>query len=135
MGRFGLKEILVHSLSVVFGSMSWRLLYSKEENATRDYSALTSAILKDKTQQFTAHVSIELVDDFGQKICINTNSLHGCMLEDLDKTKLGNVEFALHGARANADAQKRAESDPALRAARNPSHMPLISPMGNGPLS
>lgn len=125
----------MYSLSIVFGSVSWRLLYSKEENAFRDYNSVTGAILKDKTQQFTAHISVELVDDFGQKICVSTNSLHGCMLEDLDKTRVGNVEFALHGLRANVDAQKRAESDPMLRASRNMQHTPIISPMGNGRLS
>lgn len=125
----------MYSLSIVLGSMSWRLLYTKEENARRDFQLVQSAISRDKTMQFSAHDKIDLTDDYGQEMTANARSLHGAMLEDLDKTKVGNVEFALHGARANVDAQKRAESDPVLRSSRTMQHAPIISPMGNGRLS
>lgn len=120
------------SLSIVFATQSWRLLYQKDENAKRDYDLVTAVLAADKTTGFNAHSTITLVDDYGQTIFIKAESLHGVMFENLDQTKMANIEYALHGARTQAAAQQRAEGDPALRAGRAPHGPAIISPMGNG---
>ena len=123
------------SLSVIFATQSLRLLYQKEESARRDFDLVQAAMKRDKTTQFSAHDAIELTDDFGQKLQVKADSLHGQMFEDLERTKLANIEYALHGARTQAGAQRAAEADPTLRATRMGQGPAIISPMGNGRLS
>lgn len=123
------------SISVLVANQSLRMLYQKEENAQRDFNLIQAAMKRDKTTQFSAHDTIDLVDDFGQKLQVRADSLHGQMFEDLERTKLANIEYALHGARTQAGAQRAAESDPALRATRAVQGPSIISPMGNGRLS
>lgn len=116
------------SLSISFGPIgtTWRLLYKTEEKAFEHFAFANSP--KDKTVDFNGDERIRLEDDFGQIASFKRDALHGIMLENLDQSKLGNIEMALHNAHVQAEGQSRAENDPALRSrVRGPS---VISPIG-----
>ena len=114
-------------LSLNVGPVVWSLMYRTEE------SLLKAVAPFENTLNATPNNRYSLIDDFGHRAMIKESSLHGWMIEDWNKTKIAQVEHALHQARTQADAQKAAYSDPALRAvAQGPS---VISPMGNGRFS
>lgn len=109
-------------LNIALGNVSWRLLFKEEARATLAYELLDRGISP----------KILLDDDFGQHFGGKLESIHGFMLEDLDKTKLANVEMALHQERTKVMATKLAQSDPGLRADMGRPSPAIISPMGNG---
>ena len=107
-------------LNVALGNTSWRLLFRDEEKAQEAFSIF----VKRYAPQFT------VVDDFGQTLVAQAESVHGAMLEDMDKTKMAHVEMALHQARTQNLATKMAQTDPSLKTpAMGPS---VLNPMGNG---
>lgn len=112
----------MYALTICFGPVgtSWRLLYKTKEQATH---AFNNGTIGD---------CFEVTDDFGQVCRVEEKNIHGRMLEDLDESKIGNVEMALHGARTQASAQRQAEADPALRTARMAQSPAMLNPMGNG---
>lgn len=107
----------MHSLSIAVGNQCWRLLFKTEESATLAFTFLKNG-------------SVEpVLDDYGQSFF---GLPQGLLLEDMDKSKLAYIETALHNARANVDANKRAQTDPALRASRLSAGPPMLNQMGNG---
>lgn len=122
----------MHCLSIVFNAGSpvmWKLLFREKENAE---SALNHLLLVFNQQDVSSADRIGLVDDFGQTVNIKAASLDGCMLEDLDQSKLAHIEMSLHEAKTRAKAQKQAQTDPELRTSQMMQGMPVLSPMGNG---
>ncbi len=111
------------SLTIVFGPSPtpFTLLFNSEENARKALNAST-----------LIETHLILTDDFGQHAEVSRASIHGTMLEDMDKSKLAHIEQGLHRARTQANAQSRAQSDPVLKAAAMMSGAPMLSPMGNG---
>lgn len=115
------------SLTIVFGpaSTNWRLLFKTEEAAN-----LAFGILERRTGEDT-----RLEDDYGQKLSLK-GQLHGLMMEDMEKSKVGAIEYSLHGARTQANFNQRVQADPAMRAANMGSGMPMIGQVpGNGRFS
>ena len=106
-------------INVALGNTSWRLLFKDEEKATHIYKRLTET---------SSGCPLAVSDDFGQTLYANPSSIHGFMLEDMDKTKMAHVEMALHQARTQSLATKMAQSDPALKAQSSMSPN-VISPM------
>lgn len=110
------------SISVAMGAVQWRLLFKTEETARNSWTTLTAP---------TGSPMFQLADDFGQKIVAKYDSVGGLMFEDMDQSKLANVELMLFNASAQAMAQKRAQTDPAFRT--QPQGPAIIDPMrGNG---
>jgi len=107
-------------INVALGNTSWRLLFKDEVGLGKGVTALTSG-----------RPNIEVDDDFGQTLSAKANSIHGFMLEDMDKTKMAHVEMALHQARTQGLATKMAQHDPALKAQSNMSPN-VLNPMGSG---
>ncbi len=112
----------MYSLSIAIGMMSWRMLYQDEERAKAAYLAL-----KDNTVP-----TIEIADDYGQIGTFKPMACPALMLEDMDKSKIAEIDLALHRQKLQMLAQKMAAADPAIRAANMGSQMPLVNPMGNG---
>lgn len=108
-------------INVALGNTSWRLLFKEEGTAVSAYDSAMEA----------GRELISIVDDFGQHMTASAASIHGVMLEDMDKTKMAHVEMALHQARTQGLATKMAQTDPTLKAnaAMSPS---VLDPMGNG---
>lgn len=113
------------SLTIVFGPgpTAWQLLFKTQEMAR----AATKLIYEKTTD------AVE--DDFGHT-CIVSGEIHGLVLEDLEVSKMGHIELALHQARTQAKAHMMGNADPALKAAglMNPSQggPAMLSPMYNG---
>ena len=120
----------MYSVSVSFGVVCWRLLYKTEEKAHEHFNFVTETIHDDKTKNFNVNEKIKLEDDFGQRCSIKGSEISGVMLEDMDQSKVGAIEMALHNARTQNSAQRQAESDPTLRASRMAPGPAIISPMG-----
>lgn len=112
------------SLSIAIGAMSWRMLYQDEEKAKAAYTAL-----KDTTVPL-----VEISDEYGQVGTFKTamNGLPAVMLEDMEKSKMAEIDLALHRQKLQMLAQKMAAADPAIRAANMSAGLQPLSPMGNG---
>lgn len=110
------------SLTISFGpaSLAWTLMFNDEESARAAHLAVTVP----EGEYFSIR------DDFGQTADLKRASVHGVMLEDMEKSKLAHIERALHQARLQAKAQEMAENDSQLRAARARSGPAIIDPMG-----
>lgn len=120
------------SVTIAFGATSWRLLFKDGDKAEQCYMQASNGV--DKTQQFNDATHVSFIDDFGQKACFKRAAVDAVMLENMDESKLGAIELALHNARMQASGQQRAEADPTLRASRM-TGAPILTPMGNGRMS
>jgi hypothetical protein len=118
----------MYSLSIAFGSTAWALMFRTKEAAEKALSEYVGPPCRGTSEQ---HALI-LTDDFGQHARIEHSSIHGIMLEDLDQSKLGMIERALHQQRTQLLLNKMVETDPGLRAARTGGSGAILSPMGNG---
>jgi hypothetical protein len=120
----------MHMLTVVFGPTggSWAFMF-KESGADSAVQKIVDALYHRTSTPFVA-----INDDYGQSACILNEEIHGWMLEDLEISKIGQIERGLHQARVQAKAQELAGQDPLLRQARMASQRggPMLSPMGNG---
>jgi len=116
------------SLTIVFGSTSWRLLYKDEKKAEEHYSFAKAPIAN--LTEFNPSERFELTDEFGQRATFRRSDIMAVMFENLDESKLGTIEYALHQMRTQVSGQQRAEHDPTLRAARRGTSPSIVSPMG-----
>ncbi len=112
----------MYSLSIAIGMMSWRMLYQNEDRAKAAYAALKE----------TTVPTIEITDDYGQVGMFKPMALPALMLEDMDKSKMAEVDMALHRQKTQMLAQKMAAADPAIRASMAGAGLSALSPMGNG---
>ena len=110
-------------INIALGNTCWRLLFKEEIHAIAAYDLISNPAIE----------NLVLNDDFGQQFCAKVKSIHGFMLEDLDKAKLANVELFLHQQRTQALATKAAQSDPGLRASNLMNGPAMLSPMGGMP--
>lgn len=132
----------MHMITVSFGSSACPLLFKTEEAAKKAWDMLmpsfqnigqpqasTMESLRNGVPTITAHHAL-ITDDFGRQVYLTGLNFAGAILEDLDVSKEGQIEQALHNARAQAQAQQRAQSDPKLTAGRQ--GPAILSPMGAG---
>lgn len=110
-------------ITVIVGPAQWALMFRTPESTEVAKQALQTA-----TQN--AAVGIMISDDFGQHLDVKSASIHGFLVEDLEKTKLAHVERSLHAGRTQALAQKACEADPAIRAALSARGPAILSPVG-----
>jgi hypothetical protein len=95
------------SLTIAFGSGSWAFLFRSKDKA--------KAAMADTLSPAPGVSVIE--DDFGQIATIARSDMKGVLFEDLNLTKDAAVERSLYTARGQADLNRRASSDPALKLA------------------
>lgn len=100
----------MYSLTVSLGSVAWRLLFKTEEKALAAHAMVFTP------DAFAPTLALE--DDYGQRLSAARASIHGCMLEDLDKAKLANVELQLYNAHVQNMANKAIQADRGLQASR-----------------
>lgn len=101
------------SVTLVFGSVSAMLLYKTKEAAE---STLAAYHAGDKTTTWEG-AEFSAADDFGMRVSIKRNALHGVLFDDLTQSKMALVERSLHQARTQVLAEQMGEADPVLRAA------------------
>ena len=94
------------SLTVVFGNPATPLvlLYHTKEAAEQAYNAPQ-----------TGHMAT-YKDDFDQIASINPASIHGVLLEDMDKSALVKIEQSMHHMRTQIKANNMGKADPAIAA-------------------
>ena len=115
----------MYCVNVALGNVCWRLLYKEEEKAKSVFDSLKRLPI--------GQASIIVEDDFGSTLDATMGSIHGVMYEDLDKTKMANVELHMHQQRVNVMCQKAAQADPSLRASQRGNGIMPLSPMGGFP--
>lgn len=117
----------MHLLTIIFGPTPtpWALLFHKPELADKAFIDLETA----KKENIG---TIAVTDEFGQRATIDVKSIHGFMLEDMEKSKLAHIERGLHQARTQARANQAAAVDPVLKNAAAMQSPAMLSPMGNG---
>lgn len=118
----------MHSLTIVVGPTAWVLLYKDEQKAMDARNTLDTYARGEV--HGAGHVRIE--DDFGQAATLIPGSVHGYMLEDMERSKLARVEMAMHQQRTQLLAQKTAQNDPGLRAMSMMNGPAILQPMGPG---
>lgn len=115
------------TLNVAFGSIAWVLAFRNEDDAKAAVSKLLalphSAVTLAGIQ---IDNSVTITDDFGQSISCK-NAPTAILFEELEKSKILQIEYRMHQARIQADFQKRAEADQALRMRQGPA---VLNPMG-----
>lgn len=118
------------AITVSHGVQAWRLLYKTQEKAEAAFKDMEARLGQDKTTEFGVLPRTTYSDDFGQRACLCVAEITGVMLEDLDQSKLGNIEMGLHQQRTQIGFQQRAQSDPILRAANAVRSPAMIDPTG-----
>lgn len=116
---------MMHCLTICFGpaGTTWALMFKTKEAAEANWNSVAMK---------SSNVVTRFRDDFGQELVLETDKIHGIMLEDMSLSKLAHIERALHQARMQAEGQKMAQADPALaQAGRGPGIISPV-PMGNG---
>lgn len=96
------------SMTISFGNSGTQLLFKNEES----FSAAKTAY---KTSRATGD-ELHLIDDYGIEIMVKRASIHGAMFEDLDQTKLGHIERALHQTRLQIAGEKAGMAAPDISA-------------------
>jgi len=109
-------------VNIALGNTAWRLLFKDAEKAKNVFESLRRRPLMEKC--------VVVEDDFGQICDVTAEAVYGVLLEDLDKAKLANVEIFLPQQRTQVMANKAAESDQGLRAARRGNGIATLDPMG-----
>lgn len=117
----------MHLLTIVFGpsATSWALLFKSPEAADR------AVIDLEKPDSSV----VTIIDDFGQRATLKAESIHGFMLEDMEQSKLAQIERGLHFERTKARANQMAQSDPVLKNAAMMQGPAMLSPMGGNRFS
>ncbi len=117
------------TITVVFGNVSASLMYRDFEKAATTWALLAKKTVD--TYPLTTNGEMTITDEFGREIYLPPNMLYGAIFEDLNQAAEANIEASVHSARTQVKAQKRANSDPELRAAQMGHGGPaVLTPMG-----
>lgn len=101
------------SVSVVFGSISWVLMFREKEKA----ETAVRTLFTNKPTGFGTETPVAVIDDFQQSIyCSGIPT--AVMLEDMDAARLVHVEHGMRNVHVQSDIRTRAEADARLRMAR-----------------
>lgn len=115
----------MYSLSIFFGPspVPAQFLFKEKETAERIASCIQTNKAKNDGTWFK--------DDYGQEatICL---PIHAVILEDMDLGEESRIQRGLSQARGQANANKRAQSDPVLLAANRAQGPSVLTPFGNG---
>jgi hypothetical protein len=110
----------MYAVNISLGATVWRLLF-------RDIQKAKNAF--DSFKEIPVEVGTVVgEDDFGQHCVLDRASINGVMFEDLDQSKLANIELFLHQQRVQVAAQKAAQADPGLRASTAMNSPSVLTP-------
>ena len=118
-------------LSVAYGSIAWVIAFHGEDDAKAARDKLMA--LPNAVSGFqAAHAELTIEDDFGQSISCKYAPT-AILFENLEKSKILQVDHRMHHARIQSEFQKRAQSDASLRAAHGPAILSPMPQMGGAP--
>lgn len=115
------------TLSVVFGNASVGFMFKTQEAAENAAATLVG----DPAMGVHVQKRIPIEDDFGQHGVFNAESIHGVIVEDMERTKVARSEQMVHQMKCQMLARKLSSADPALRMMNSPA---MIDPMGGNGL-
>jgi hypothetical protein len=118
----------MHIITIAFGNAPamWQFVFKTEEAANVAWTDLNTFPPEPGNY-------INITDDFGQSATFELSNICGRMIEDMDKSKLAHIARSLHQQRTQAEFQKAAEADPAIRSAmRGPAVLSPVPGMFNG---
>lgn len=118
------------SLSVVIGNAIIPLLYRSKDTGLKSRDTLAQWANEVPMMAGQSRAPLSVDDDFGQQICVTATGFKGYLFEDLEQSKVGHCERALHQQRTMFTAQRMAESDTTLKTARLMQGPAMIDPMG-----
>jgi hypothetical protein len=114
----------MHLLSIAVGEgtpVVWALLFK-----TKDAADAAFGFVRDLNHD----AKIAIVDDFGQALLATGSTIKAAFMEDMDESKLAQMERSMHEMRLRAALQARAQADPVLRAGLGGGGPAVLSPMG-----
>jgi hypothetical protein len=123
------KESNMFTITVVFGNVSASLLYRDKDRAMATWEKVSKRTQVDRYPLSTADEMI-LKDEYGREVFLPLNMLYGAIFENMQETAEALIESAMHNARTQARVQKRATTDPELRAAQMAAGPSVLTPMG-----
>lgn len=115
----------MYSLSIFFGPspVPAQFLFKEKEKAVTAFALCRTG---------NDSALIEFEDDFGQKCAFESINFHGVILEDMVLGEESRIQRGLSQARGQANANKRAQSDPVIMAAQRAAGPSVLTPFGNG---
>lgn len=115
----------MYSLSIFFGSspVPAQFLYKDKEKAEEAFRFARDAFAD-------SHGSGAVGDDFGQQFVFK--DIYAVMFEDMDLGEESRIQRGLSQARGQANANKRAMSDPVIMAAQRGAGPSVLTPFSNG---
>lgn len=99
------------SLTIAVGNGQWAFLFRSKDAAKK---AASDAGDRNRMNESPL---VLIDDDFGQRATLVRSAIVGVLFEDLNLTKDAAVERSLYNARGQAELQRRASSDAALKLA------------------
>jgi hypothetical protein len=106
------------SLTVIFGSVAWMLLFREKEKA----EAAVRALMLPKPTGFGSEIPTPITDDFQQSVYC-TSAPTAIMFEELDISRMVHVEHMVRQHRIQFDAKTRVENDVGMRMRNGPAIM------------
>ena len=103
----------MYAVNIALGTTVWRLLFKTEEKAREAFAFVQNPLPSTSSLK---NAAFKVEDDYGQTMGWTEGAIAAMMFEDLDQSKLANIELFLHQQRVQVAAQKAAQSDPGLKA-------------------
>lgn len=126
----------MYSLSIFFGPspVPAQFLFKNRERAEDVFKRFSPDGLHQlrMSQPERANVPVEIVDDFGQQAAFSVTNIHAIVLEDMDLGEESRIQRGLSQARGQANANKRAQSDPVIMAAQRGQGPSVLTPFHPG---
>lgn len=108
----------MYSLSIFFGPspVPAQFLFKDKEKAA------------EARNEASGPMEFCIADDFGQIGFFKTDTVHAVILEDMDLGEESRIQRGLSQARGQANANKRAQSDPVIMAAQRGQGPSVLTP-------
>lgn len=122
----------MYSLSIFFGPspVPAQFLFKDEAKASIVYNAYVNFKVGSEINGILIGT-----DDYGQSFAIDFEDIHAVILEDMDLGEESRIQRGLSQARGQANANKRAQSDPVIMAAQRGQGPSVLTPFGRNGFS
>ena len=103
--------LIMFCITVVFGNAPtpWALLFKNKDT----FDAATAAFKNPAAMTFNPD-NFCVSDDFGQTIDVKRSAVHAVMYEDMEQSKIAQIERGLHQTRTQIAAERAGQADPAI---------------------
>lgn len=124
----------MYSLSIFFGPspMPAQFLFKDKEKADVVFKQFSPDGVHQARMNnpHLTDVNMNVADDYGQQGCFSASAIHAVIIEDMDLGEESRIQRGLSQARGQANANKRAQSDPVIMAAQRGAGPSVLTPFG-----